>query len=78
MTFFAPETRSIAPPIEPMPLDFIIQFDRSPFLDTCNPPSTVTSICPPLIIEKDSAESKNEIPLFGLKNCPPASIKFSS
>ena len=62
ITCFAPATRSIAPPIDPMPLDSIIQFAKSPFFETCNPPKTLISICPPLIMSKDSAESKKASP----------------
>lgn len=40
----------------------IIKLAKSPEADTCKAPRTETSMCPPRIMAKDSAESKVEPP----------------
>jgi hypothetical protein len=55
MTFFAPATRSIAPPMPLTILPGIIQLARLPFSSTSSAPSTVRSMCPPRTIANESA-----------------------
>jgi len=62
MTVVAPWTRSMAPPMPVTSLPGTAQFASSPAAETCMAPSTATSMRPPRIIPKDSAESKNEAP----------------
>ncbi|CAM5308582.1 hypothetical protein SALBM135S_05065 [Streptomyces alboniger] len=58
MTPRAPCTRSIAPPMPVIILPGTAQLARSPRAETCIAPSTATSMWPPRIIPKESAESK--------------------
>ena len=39
-----------------------MKFARSPLAETCSAPRTETSMCPPRIMAKDSAESKVDAP----------------
>ena len=68
----APTARSIAPPMLPPPRSGTDQFARSPRSETCNPPSTATSMCPPRIIANEAALSKKLAPGFSRIGCPPA------
>ena len=58
MTFLAPCTRSMAPPMPLTILPGIIQLAMSPSLETCIAPRMAASILPPRIIPKLVAESK--------------------
>ena len=55
ITFFAPATRSIAPPMPLTILPGIIQLARFPSWSTCSAPSTVRSMWPPRTIANESA-----------------------
>ena len=58
MTFWAPWTRSMAPPMPLTSLPGTIQLARSPLQATSMPPRTATSRWAPRIIAKLVAESK--------------------
>src|SRR5690606_12045835 len=78
LTRRAPCTRSMAPPMPLTILPGIIQFARSPEDDTCMAPSTAASMCPPRIMPKDSAESKNDAPGRTVTVSLPALIRSAS
>lgn len=76
-----PEGRKIQRIILPLP--FIIfpgisQFAKSPCCETCNAPSMVMSIFPPLIIAKLSLESKADAPFTTVMVSLPALIRSAS
>ena len=58
ITFFAPATRSIAPPMPGTILPGTMWLAKEPSLSTCKAPRIVTSTCPPLMKPKEVAESK--------------------
>ena len=74
-TRFAPDTRSIAPPMPGTILPGIIQFASRPCASTCKPPSTVMSRWPPRINPKDIALSKVLAPGSALTGRPAASVR---
>src|SRR6266496_861881 len=78
MTRFAPCTRSIAPPMPLTILPGIIQLARSPRTETCMAPRIATSMCPPRIMPKEVAESKNEAPGRTVTVSLPALIRSGS
>ena len=78
ISFRAPTARSIAPPTLPPPRAGTNQLARSPVAETCNPPRTAASICPPRIIVKESAVSKKLAPATSSTGCPPALIRSES
>jgi len=73
-TRFAPETRSIAPPIPGTILPGIIQFASRPCTSICRPPSTVRSTWPPRIRPNDIALSNVHAPGIAPTGIPPASV----
>ncbi len=77
-TFFAPWTRSIAPPIPLTILPGIIQLAMSPPADTCMAPRMAASTLPPRIIPNEVAESKYDAPLRTVTVSLPALIRSGS
>ena len=78
MTFFAPWTRSMAPPMPLTILPGIIQFAMSPSFETCIAPRMAASIFPPRIIPKLVAESKKHAPRRTVTVSLPALIRSGS
>ena len=78
MTFLAPWTRSIAPPMPLTILPGIIQLAMSPVAETCMAPRIAASTLPPRIIPNEVAESKNEAPLRRVTVSLPALMRSGS
>lgn len=62
MTLERQLAKSIPPPIPFIIFPGIIQFAKSPALDTSIAPRMVISICPPLTMANDSSLPKKEAP----------------
>ena len=77
-TRLAPMARSIAPPIPFTILPGIIQLARSPCAETSMAPRTAKSTCPPRIIPKEVAESKNDAPFTTVTVSLPALMRSGS
>ncbi len=78
ITFFAPATRSMAPPMPFTILPGIIQLARLPSRSTCSAPSTVRSMWPPRTIANESALLKYEQPGVSVTVSFPALIRSGS
>jgi hypothetical protein len=64
-----------------MPLTILpgtIQLARSPVRETCMPPSTAVSMCPPRIIPNESEESKYDAPDSTVTVSLPALMRLAS
>ena len=75
----AQAARSIAPPTSgPLSGTRLSQFAMSPFSATSKQPRIVTSICPPRIMAKLSAECTIDAPLRSVTRRLPASTRSGS
>ena len=78
MTFLAPCTRSIAPPMPLTILPGIIQLARSPYWETSMAPSTATSMARERIMPNDVEEPKKDPPGATVMVSLPALISSGS